>query len=122
MKSASKWAVVISFWRIHWFLSLEATGAITTPLVGNHSLSDTNLGWSGIVHTNKDVNKNEDWRLGTNELRFSFEGVYQYVAAGKLENQHFLVPIAHDVTTRKLSSLPVQPDDGRWKRVMIEFQ
>jgi hypothetical protein len=61
-------------------------------------------------------------QLGTNELRFSFEGVYRYAAAGKLESQHFLMPIIHDPTTRRLSSSVVQPDDGRWKRVMIEFQ
>jgi hypothetical protein len=80
------------------------------------------LGIAMIVHTNKVINPKEDWRLGTNELRFSFEGNYQYAAGAKLETHHFLMPIVHDVTTRKLSSSGVQPDDGRWKRVMIEFQ
>ena len=61
-------------------------------------------------------------QLGTNELRFSFEGDYQYAASEKLETQHFLMPIIHDPTTRRLSSPAVQPDDGRWKRVMVEFQ
>jgi len=81
-----------------------------------------NIGLAMIVHTNKVINTNEDWHLGTNELRFSFEGDYQYAASEKLETQHFLMPIIHDPTTRRLSSPAVQPDDGRWKRVMVEFQ
>lgn len=75
-----------------------------------------------IVHTNKTINPNEDWRLGTNELRFSLEGLFQYAADGKPGTQHFLLPIALDEPSRRLSCLPVQPNDGKWKRVMIEFQ
>lgn len=81
-----------------------------------------NVGIAMIVNTNKSATTNANWRLGTNELRFSLEGNYQYSAAGKLESQHFLMPIVHDAIIRKLSSLPVQPDDGHWKRVLIEFQ
>jgi len=80
------------------------------------------LGVAMIVHTNKVINTNEDWHLGTNELRFSFEGLYRYAANGSLVEQHFLVPIAYDAPHRKFSSLPIQPNDGKWKRVMIEFQ
>lgn len=75
-----------------------------------------------IVHTNKVPIPNEDWHLGSDELRFSFEGLYQYPAAGKLGTQHFLLPLAFDAKSRALSSLPIQPNDGKWKRVTIEFQ
>jgi len=71
---------------------------------------------------NKIPNTKEDCRLGTNELRFFFEGEYQYQAAGKVASQHFLLPFKFDEENRTLSALPIQSGDGRWKRVMIEFQ
>jgi hypothetical protein len=104
------------------FTNDGATIAATTQGTTTGSVILHNLTIAMIVHTNKVRNPKEDWRLGTNELRFSFEGLYQYQAAGKPANQHFLVPITFDAKSRKLSSLAIQPNDGKWKRVMIEFQ
>lgn len=81
-----------------------------------------NLMFAMIVHTNKVVEPNEDWRLGTNELRFYFEGSYQYPAVDKPGNQHFLVPFVFDTNNLTISSLPTQPEDGKWRRVMIQYQ
>ncbi len=88
----------------------------------NGSVIIHNIGIAMIVHTNKVLDPKEDWHLGTNELRFCFEGLYQYQTSGKPASQHFLVPFVFDDKDRKLSSLSVQPGDGRWRRVMIEFQ
>jgi hypothetical protein len=58
----------------------------------------------------------------TNELRYSFEGEYQYRAEGKPGKQHFLVPITFDANERVLSSLPTQADNGHWRTVTLVFQ
>lgn len=58
----------------------------------------------------------------TNELRYSFEGEYQYRAESKPGRQHFLVPITFDANQRVLSSLPIQADNGHWRTVTLVFQ
>jgi hypothetical protein len=58
----------------------------------------------------------------TNELRFHFEGEYQYRAEGRMGRQHFLVPINFDLEQRVLSSLPVQAENGHWHTVTLVFQ
>jgi hypothetical protein len=75
-----------------------------------------------IVHANKTVKPNEDWRLGTNELRFSLDGWYEYKTADKLQKLHFLVPFIFDAKNRNVSSLPAQNEVGKWRLVMIEYQ
>jgi hypothetical protein len=77
---------------------------------------------SAIINTNYAVNPNEDWHFGTNWLRFYFEGLYQYQESGKLTGQHFLVPFKFDTNNRSLSSFPIRSDDGKWRRVMMEYQ
>jgi hypothetical protein len=74
-----------------------------------------------IVHTNKVVNTNEDWHLGTNELRFLFQGEYQYANRGNIMSQGFLTPFSYDTNNRTISSFPTQAGDGRWKRVVISY-
>ena len=63
-----------------------------------------------------------DWHFGTNELRYSFEGTYQYPTLEKPERQHFLVPLLADTNNRTIASLPVQSDAGSWRRVLVEYQ
>jgi hypothetical protein len=75
-----------------------------------------------IVNTNKIVKTNEDWHLGTNELRFMVEGTYQYREANRLDDQFFLVPLMFDATNRSISSLPIQRETGKWRVVMMEYQ
>jgi hypothetical protein len=104
------------------FTNSGATIITTTQGTTNGSVIIHNLTIAMIVQTNKVPNPKEDWRLGTNELRFFFEGQYHYQAAGKPEAQHFLLPLKFDEENRRLSSLASQPNDGKWKRVMIEFQ
>jgi hypothetical protein len=70
------------------------------------------------------------WSLGpnpqstadTNELRYSFEGEYQYQAGGQPGKQHFLVPIKFDAEQRVISSFPIQADNGNWHTVWLMFQ
>jgi len=81
-----------------------------------------NLTMAIIINTNYAVNPNEDWHFGTNWLRFYFEGLYEYPSAGKPGSQHFLVPFVFDTNSRAISSLPIQTDDGKWRRVTIEYQ
>lgn len=104
------------------FTNDGATVWSTSQGTTNGSLNIHNVGIAMIIHTNKVIYTKDNWRLGTNELRFSFEGLYQYPAGGKLSIQRFLVPLACDAYSRRIASLAVQPDDGKWKRVMIEFQ
>jgi hypothetical protein len=75
-----------------------------------------------IINTNYANNPREDWHFGTNWLRFYFEGLYQYPAAGKTGSQNFLVPFVFDTNSRAISSFPIKTEDGNWRRVMIEYQ
>lgn len=75
-----------------------------------------------IVQTNKVIDPKADWHLGTNELRFSFEGSYQYQLGEKRAEQYFLVPCSFDTNGRSISSLPIQSNAGRWRRVIIGYQ
>jgi|ERR1035438_5231740 hypothetical protein len=81
-----------------------------------------NFSFAMIVNTNYAINPNEDWHFGTNWLRFYSEGYYQYSESGKLTSQHFLVPFKFDTNSRSISSFPILPNDGNWRRVMIEYQ
>jgi hypothetical protein len=56
-----------------------------------------------------------------NELRFSFEGQYQFQSEIKPGTQHFFVPLVFDPTNRSLSSLPIQADVGSWHPVFFRF-
>lgn len=58
----------------------------------------------------------------TNELRYSFEGEYQFRSGGKLGKQHFLVPLEFNADSRVVASLAVQPDIGRWHPITLVFQ
>lgn len=75
-----------------------------------------------IVQTNKILDPKYDWHLGTNELRFSLDGWYDYSAEGKLHSAQFLVPFIFDSTNRAISSLPLQIGTGKWRLVRIEYQ
>jgi hypothetical protein len=97
-------------------ISMSAQGT-TNGEVMLHNLTTTL-----IVNTGKVINTSKDWRLGTNELRFSYEGEYWYPQEGKSGSQHFLVPLVFESTDRKISSLPARPNDGGWRRVILEFQ
>ena len=74
-----------------------------------------------IVQTNASIS-NQDWHLGTNELRFSLDGWYDYTARDKLQSLHFLVPFIFDPTNRALSSRPIQVGTANWKLVRMEYQ
>lgn len=98
--------------------------AISTTMRGDGNGGSIlmNLTMAIIINTNYAVHPNEDWRFGTNWLRFYFEGLYQYPAAGKPGDQHFLVPFLFNTNSRVISSLPIQAEDGKWRRVMIQYQ
>jgi hypothetical protein len=104
------------------FKTNGATIMLTTQGTTNGSTMLHDMTIAMIVQTNKIIKPNEDWHLGTNELRFSLDGWYEYTAAGKLKKQHFLAPFIFDAKNRTVSSLPVQADVGKWRLVMIEYQ
>jgi hypothetical protein len=104
------------------FKTNGAAISITAQGDGKGGVINRNLTMAIIINTNYAVNPKEDWHFGTNWLRFYFEGSYQYPAAGKLGSQHFLVPFVFDTNNRAISSLPIQAEDGRWRRVMIQYQ
>jgi hypothetical protein len=104
------------------FTNDGATLSASTEGTTNGGFIMHNLTVALIVHTNKVINPKEDWHLGTNELRFSVEGIYQFAAEGKPGTRHFLVPLAFNEEQHTLASLAIQPDDGKWKRVMMEYQ
>jgi hypothetical protein len=104
------------------FKTNGATISTTIQGTTNGNVMLHNLTIAMIVNTNKVINPNEDWHLGTNELRFYFEGFYQYAAGEKPKTQSFLVPFAFEKNSRSMSSLPIQKADGKWRRVTIEYQ
>jgi hypothetical protein len=104
------------------FKTNGATISTTIQGTTNGNVLLHNLTIAMIVHTNKVIEPNEDWHLGTNELRFYFEGFYQYPTGEQLGNQQFLVPFVFDTNNRTISSLPIQKEDGKWRRVTIEYQ
>jgi hypothetical protein len=81
-----------------------------------------NFTFAFIVFSNSIVKPREDWHLGTNELRFYFEGLYQYPVGNNVRFQNVLVPFLINTNDRSISSLPPQIEDGRWRRVMIDYQ
>jgi hypothetical protein len=104
------------------FKTNGATIAATVQGTTNGSVILHDMTIALIVNTNKVVKVNENWHLGTNELRFSLDGWYEFTAAGKLQNLHFLVPLIFDSEKRSISSLPAQDGIGKWRLVMIEYQ
>jgi hypothetical protein len=68
------------------------------------------------------LNNNRDYHFGTNALRFSVEGQFQYQFEGKPRDQHFLVPISFESMERRISSKGIQTGDGHWRRIIVEFQ
>jgi hypothetical protein len=98
--------------------------AISTTMRGDGNGGSIlmNLTMAIIINTNYAVNPKEDWHFGTNWLRFYFEGLYQYPAVGKPGSQHFLVPFVFNKNAGAISSLPIRSEDGKWRRVLIEYQ
>ena len=58
----------------------------------------------------------------TNELRFYFEGQYQFQSEIRPGTQHFFVPLMIEANSRNMSSLPVQSDVSHWHPVTLQFQ
>jgi hypothetical protein len=104
------------------FKTNGATISTTIQGTTNGSVMLHSLTIAMIVHTNRVIEPNEDWHLGTNELRFYFEGFYQYAAGEKSKQQPFLVPFVFETNSRAMLSLPIQKEDGKWRRVTIEYQ
>jgi hypothetical protein len=89
---------------------------------GKGGVTIHNLTYAFIVYSNSIVKPREDWHLGTNELRFYFEGIYQYPVGNNFRFQNVLVPFVVNTNDRSVLSLPPQTEDGRWRRVMIDYQ
>jgi hypothetical protein len=68
------------------------------------------------------LNNNTNYHFGTNALKFSVEGRFQYQEKEKAVDQWFLVPLTFDVKQRRISSLPIQTSDDHWRRIIVEFQ
>lgn len=98
------------------FLTNGATISTTTQGTTNSEVIIHNVTVAFIPDSNS------RWQDPTIELRFSLEGTYQYQAEGKPGTQRFLVPIVFDGDQRRLSSLAIQRDEGKWQRIMIEYQ
>jgi hypothetical protein len=58
----------------------------------------------------------------TNELRFHFEGQYQFQSEVKPGTQRFFVPLIYDQKTRNLSSLPATSDVGHWHAITMRYE
>jgi hypothetical protein len=54
------------------------------------------------------------------ELRFYFEGEYQFPAEGKPGRQTFLMPVEFRQVQRTLKSLAVQTNNGNWNIIVLE--
>jgi hypothetical protein len=57
----------------------------------------------------------------TNELRYFFEGEFQYANGGKFESRQFFVPIMFEDATRTISSLSPQTNVGKWRPVTLDL-
>jgi hypothetical protein len=91
---------------------------ITTTIQGttNREIILHNLSFTATL------NGNTNYHFGTNALKFSMEGTFQYESEGKTFDQHFLVPIVFDAKQRRMSSREVLTADGHWRRIIVEFQ
>jgi hypothetical protein len=68
------------------------------------------------------LNNNTNYHFGTNALKFSIEGRFQYQERDKVIDQRFLVPLTYEPRTRSVKVAPVRATDGHWRRIILEFQ